>query len=193
MTGIYQVKGLDAMDSRIVTLNLPIVADNNLSLIDLARRAVGRTNLYNICPSIPFERLVQNRGVGGIMYPMLIPCLPKWGETAKKVAQRIAASGFILGDIAELAQLAAKYPDEIRKFAAVFALDHGSRWKNADGDICVSYVNIDGSRKRFSTYRLDRLFDEEDCVLVFRQVGHRFLALPPAVPCENNPCIKAPA
>ena len=166
------------------SLGFPTVIYNTLSLEELARLAVGEENVYNISMSIPFGLLKHTKGdsMMVVMYPRLVPC-PDW-VTAKKAARLLMAQGYILGNISELVQFTAQYPQEVAKYSAVLALDEDSRWNNSDTDICVPFVTIDGSKRCLRGYRIDHLLSPEDSILVFEKekVSHRpLVAAPPPV------------
>ncbi|TSC84854.1 MAG: hypothetical protein G01um101413_238 [Parcubacteria group bacterium Gr01-1014_13] len=153
----------------------PTVLDSTCSLRELARKAVGEENLYNISLDIPFETFNCAGGNSGIMLPRLAPCLCWKG--IEKFARDLVAEGYILGNIGELVQFARHYPEEIEKYSAVFALDEDSRWLNTDNDICVAYARVRGSRRCFCRYRFDRFLNPEDAVIIFQQTEHRALTL----------------
>ncbi len=150
----------------------PTTVDSTLNLRELARAAVGAGNYYNICSTIPFEKLKYRTGIGQVMYLRLVPCLD-W-ETPQKVDERLAANDYILGDAGELAQFMRLYPKEVEKYSGVLALDEGSRWKNSDKDICVCYGSVKGSKRSLGCCRFDGLLNPEYRVLVFEKTDRGF-------------------
>ncbi len=152
----------------------PTAFNNTVSLMELARNAVGEGNYYNISLSIPFDKLEYTRGGGNIMLPVLVTSA-LW-ETVKKFAGSLLAENYILGDVGELAQFTAQYPSEVAKYSSVFALNENSRWSNSDKDICVAYTSVKGFKRCFKSYRFDHLLNMEDAVIVFQQAEHRILA-----------------
>lgn len=147
--------------------------DTALSLEEQARLAVGKDNLYNIQPSIPFTQLRRAMWSGGVMFPHLLSFQP--GETLCKAALRFVAEGYLLGDIGENSRFMAKYPKEVEKYGAVFALDEGSRWedertqwKGGDAFTYVTYTNVEGMACRICRHRFDRLVSPRDRALVFK-------------------------
>lgn len=152
-----------------------IVYNNTLSLRELARQAVGGNNLYNISPGINFDKLTRPKVVGGKMHPKLISITTC--EKIETVAARLVKRGHLLGDIGELAQVTAHYPDEIAKYGRVFALDKNSRWSNSDSHTCVAYISVDSSKRCFKHCRFDQFLGKTDAVLIFEaeQSTHRDL------------------
>jgi hypothetical protein len=153
----------------------PTIVDNTLGLKDLARKAVGEGNYYNICSTIPFESFKHRKGNSLLMYPLLASCMD-W-ETAQKAADRLVNKGYILGNIAEIAQFTRCYPEEVGTRSGVFALDKNSRWVSSDKDICVSYTSIKGVKRCFGRYRFNGLLNPEYWVLIFEEIRHRFLPM----------------
>lgn len=152
-----------------------IVYNNTLSPQELARQAVGGYNLYNIAPSIPFGALSRPKVVGGKMHPKLASITIC--EKIKMVAAELKDSGYLLGDIGELAQVTAHYPEEIAKFSRVFSLEENSRWEDRDKNICVAYASVEGSNRCFKHCRFNQFLGKTDAVLIFeiKQSTHRDL------------------
>ena len=152
-----------------------IVYNNTLSLRELVRQAVGKQNLYNISPGIEFDKLSRPKVVGGKMHPKLVSVTTC--EKIKMVAEELKDANHLLGDLGELAQFTAHYPNEVAKYDRVFSLDENSRWENSDGQICVAYASVDGSKRCFRHCRFDQFIGKTDAVLIFEvaQSTHRDL------------------
>ncbi len=169
----------------------PSLVDNILSLEEQVRLAVGQDYLYNISPLIPFSSLRRVKRGGVKMFPRLVSYLS--GETSQKAMARLLGRGLILGDIGELAQVAAQYPEEIKKHNSVFALHEGSRWldeatrwKNrfrGEGEEekkdmeAFTYVPFSGAEDHirwFRRFRFDRPLSKNDAILAFDEKTDRW-------------------
>lgn len=157
----------------------PTLIDNIFSLEEQVRLAVGKDYLYNISQLIPFARLKRARRGIGKMFPRVVPYIA--GETSWQAIMRLLDRGYILGDVGELAQVVARYPEEIKKYQAVFSLYEGScwedentRWRNRFGgekDVeaftFVPYFGTEDYVRWFRRFRFDRPLSKNDGIIVF--------------------------
>jgi hypothetical protein len=159
---------------------------NILSLEEQMRQVVGKEHLYNISSFIPLASLKPaNRGIEK-MFPSVVPYLE--GETSWQAVLRLLGRGYTFGDLSELAQVALRHPEEIKKYKAVFSLHEGScwedentRWKNRfDGrkDVepftFVPYLGTEDDVRWFGRFRFDRPLSKEDGILVFDEKVDRW-------------------
>lgn len=163
------------MNTQAVSRLFRATINNAVDLRTQVRQALGDNNFFNISPTIPLERLkcAKFDTIATDMYPRLARYLP--GETSKNAAERLVAQGYVLGDLGELAQFLAQYPEEVEKFSAVFALDVGSRWLNSEDEWCVAFAGVEGAARWLRHFRFDRPLDKNDCVIVFEIAEHRSL------------------
>lgn len=125
-----------------------VTIDQSMGLVPLIERGVGQDNLGNFNRNITPERFsLTGMGVRKVRL-WVEPCLS--GETLEQAAERLAPT-HTLENAGELAGYLYEHPEEVAKWAWVFAIGEKSRWAGS-GVVLVPSAFVSGADRDFSLF-----------------------------------------
>lgn len=152
------------MASKAVGNGLVTVVNYATGLTQMIRNAVGPDNLRNINSNITPERFkMTGEGVRNARFEVQ---RFRDGETPEGCAKRLVTEGFTLENTAELAAFLEQHPEEVEKFAWVFALGEASRWADSGGSVGVPCADVRGAHRHFGLRWFHDRYGSRNGVLV---------------------------
>ncbi len=123
--------------------------DQSIGLVPLMRRAVGQDNISEIRQEITQKRFpLMGLGIRSVKAKVQ-PYLD--GETRAQGAKRFVDSGYLLGNVGDLAVFMHNYPQAMVGWGWVDALNEDGRtWIDSEGRICVANASVLRTRRAFA-------------------------------------------